>query len=251
MLGVPIWSHGLDSLVARSLDTIDGDTCGDPFVFACANPHSLVVAHRDARFHDALRAADAVVADGVGLTLAARLLARPLGTRITGTDYFLGVMGALEARGGGRVAFFGSSPRVLEALQARVRERFPRVAIVAAISPPFGEWSPGTNARLLAEINRAAPDVLWVGMTAPKQEKWVHDNRAALCCAVVGSIGAVFDYFAGTVRRAPQWICVAGFEWAYRLSFEPRRLWQRTLVSGPKFLSLALHETRRARAMKV
>ena len=248
MLGVPIWDQGLDALVARSMDAIDSDALGEPFVFACANPHSLVVAHRDADFHRALRTADAVVADGVGMQVAASMVGRRIGTRITGIDYFLGVMGALEARGGGRVAFFGSSAAVLQRLSGRVRERFPRVTIVAGLSPPYGAWPTETDARFVAEINRAAPDVLWVGMTAPKQEKWVRDHAPVLCCAVVGSIGAVFDYFAGTVRRAPQWVCHLGLEWAYRLAFEPRRLWRRTFVSGPQFLRLAISEARRARA---
>ena len=248
MLGVPIWDQGLEALIARSMDAIDSDSLGDPFVFACANPHSLVVAHRDADFHRALRTADAVVADGVGMQLAATLAGRRMGARITGIDYFCSIMKALQARGGGRVAFFGSSEAVLEQLQARVREHFPRVAVVAAISPPYGGWSPETNACFVAEINRAAPDVLWVGMTAPRQEKWVREHAPKLCCAVVGSIGAVFDYFAGTVRRAPQWVCDRGLEWAYRLAFEPRRLWRRTFVSGPQFLRLAMHEAWRGRA---
>ena len=160
-------------------------------------------------------------------------------------------MRALDARGGGRVTLFGSRQSVLDEIAVRVAQEFPRVSIVLAISPPYGEWSEETNARFLAEINESRPDVLWVGMTAPKQEKWVRANRHALRCGVVGSIGAVFDYFAGTVRRAPQWVCDSGFEWAWRLTLEPRRLWGRTFVSAPQFLALALSDSWRRSATKL
>ena len=245
ILGVPIWASGLPPLIARSLSAIDSPT--RPFIFACANPHSLTVAERDPLFKDALCAADAVVADGVGVRIAARLIRRKLGPRITGIDYFRALMGALEARGGGRVAFFGSQPQVLELLASRCAAAFPRVDVVLTLSPPYGAWTREANEEFIAAINGARPEVLWVGMTAPKQEKWVSENRPHLQCGVVGSVGAVFDYFAGTVRRAPQWLCDLGLEWAYRLSREPKRLWERTFVSAPQFLGLAMSEALRGR----
>ena len=112
---------------------------------------------------------------------------------------------------------------MLDQLVARGTARHFRMSRSRAISPPYGDWSPETNQRFIDEINESHPDVLWVGMTAPKQEKWVRDNQHKLRCGVVGSIGAVFDYFAGTVRRAPEWVCDMGLEWAYRLSREPER----------------------------
>ena len=89
---------------------------------------------------------------------------------------------------------------------------------------------------MIATINQAKPDVLWIGMTAPKQEKWMHANAAKLHAKVIGSIGAVFDFYAETYPRAPKWICNLGLEWTYRLSREPRRMWRRTVVSAPKFV---------------
>ncbi len=108
------------------------------------------------------------------------------------------------------------------------------------LSPPFGSWSDEQNRRMVQLINDAKPDVLWVGMTAPKQEKWVEENRHNLTAPVIGSIGAVFDFYAGTYARAPQWVCHIGLEWAYRFLLEPRRMWQRNCVSAPKFLWLVL-----------
>lgn len=246
MLGVPIWGQGLDDLVGDSLDAIERRASLErPYVFACANPHSLTVADRDPAFKSALVDADAVVADGVGVRIAANLCGRNLGPRITGIDYFNALMNALDSRGSSRVTFFGSRQPVLDALLARSAISFPQVSSMKAISPPYGDWSGEANDCFIDEINESRPDVLWVGMTAPKQEKWVRLNQHKLKCGVVGSVGAVFDYFAGTVRRAPQWVCDLGFEWAYRLSREPTRLWERTFVSAPQFLGLAMTEALR------
>jgi N-acetylglucosaminyldiphosphoundecaprenol N-acetyl-beta-D-mannosaminyltransferase len=242
ILGINLWSHGLEELVARSLSAVESRGEGQPLVFACANPHSLAVAEADSEFKTALRAADAVVADGVGLTVVARTVyGIPALPRITGSDYFQGVMQALNERGG-RVAFLGSKPEVLRLVEERCSVQYPRVHIAATISPPFGSWSEDLNESYLESIRAADVDALWVGMTAPKQEKWTQMHRERIHAGVVGSIGAVFDYFAGTVQRAPQWLCRAGFEWAYRLAREPARLWERNIISGPRFIGLALRD---------
>lgn len=244
ILGMRLWSRSVESLVSESLSELEARRADgrSPFVFACANPHSLTVAESDPEFKRALRAADAVVADGVGVTVIARAVygidSLP---RITGSDYFHGVMRELDSRGGS-AAFFGSSPAVLQLIEARCRERYPNVRLVAMISPPYGDWSAELDSCYLRAINEASPDVLWVGMTAPRQEKWAEANRARIHAPLVGSIGAVFDYFAGTVRRAPAWVCRAGFEWAYRFVREPRRLWERNLLSAPRFVGLALRD---------
>lgn len=243
ILGVSIWNASLDTLQEKTLEAVSARRRNRmrPFVFACANPHSLVVAERDGDFKGALREADAVVADGVGLALVSKLCGRELGPRITGTDYFMTVMRALNERGG-RVAFFGSSEQVLALLRARCAREFPEVTIVEAISPPWGTWSEVQDQQFIRRINSADVDVLWVGLTAPKQEKWVRRNLDALKVGAIGSIGAVFDYFAGTVVRAPKWFCDRGLEWAWRFAREPARLWERNLVSGPKFVVMALAE---------
>ena len=232
LLGVRIGARSLPELVAAGQAAIENRKA--PFVVACANPHSLVVARADAEFREALDRASAVVADGVGCRWGAALSGVSVGPRITGSDYFVSVMTALN-RASGRAFFFGSSESVLEKLRARLRRDFPRVE-VAMLSPPFRPWSEEENQRMVDQIHSFNPDVLWVGMTAPKQEKWVASNTARLGIPVIGSIGAVFDYYAGVTRRAPQWICNLGMEWLYRLPREPKRLWRRTFVSAPAFL---------------
>jgi N-acetylglucosaminyldiphosphoundecaprenol N-acetyl-beta-D-mannosaminyltransferase len=236
LLDVRIGSRSLAEIVSAAEDAIHARR--GPFVFACANPHSLVVARNDPAFRNALAKAEAVVADGVGCLWGAALAGVKVGPRITGTDFFLATMATVN-RLGGRAFFFGSSDAVLQRLAARVKRDFPAVS-VEVLSPPYRPWSDSENRQMLDQIHRFAPDVLWVGMTAPKQEKWVATNAAELAIPVIGSIGAVFDYYAGVTRRAPQWICDLGLEWLYRLPREPKRLWRRTFVSAPKFLWLVL-----------
>jgi N-acetylglucosaminyldiphosphoundecaprenol N-acetyl-beta-D-mannosaminyltransferase len=238
MMGVRIGTRSLQELVSASMLAVEDRR--EQFVFACANPHSLVTSRRDPEFRDALDKASAVVADGVGCTLAASITGMSVGPRITGSAYFLAMMAALNARGG-KVFFFGSREEVLFKLLARAKSDYPRVTI-AAYAPPFRPWSAKENDEMLAAIDRFEPDVLWVGMTAPKQEKWVSANLLRLRASVIASIGAVFDYYAGVTPRAPQWLCDLGFEWLYRLPREPRRLWQRTVVSAPLFFWFVLRE---------
>jgi N-acetylglucosaminyldiphosphoundecaprenol N-acetyl-beta-D-mannosaminyltransferase len=143
-------------------------------------------------------------------------------------------MAALNQKGG-KVFFLGARDNSLSKIVARATTDYPRL-IVATLSPPFGQWSPDENGQILRSIRDFQPDILWVGMTAPKQEKWVAANLSQLNTHLIGSIGAVFDYYAGVTPRAPQWICNLGVEWLYRLPREPLRLWRRTVVSAPLFL---------------
>jgi N-acetylglucosaminyldiphosphoundecaprenol N-acetyl-beta-D-mannosaminyltransferase len=237
-LGIPIDRKNLAEVTEEALEAINRRM--SQRVFVCANPHSLVVAQHDLGFQSALTQANLVVADGVGVTVMAKLAGLQIGPRITGTDYFQSVLNSLQQRGGGRIFFFGSSQRVLDLIAKRFIVDFPSLILCGIFSPPFGSWNDEENRRMVQVINDARPDVLWVGMTAPKQEKWVEENRQNLAVPVIGSIGAVFDFYAGTYARAPHWVCRIGLEWAYRFLLEPRRMWQRNCVSAPKFLWLVL-----------
>lgn len=238
LLGVGIDRRPLAALMDEAIAAIDRKI--SPVVFACANPHSLVVAQRDGFFRLALNRATHVVADGVGVTLMANLAQIAVGPRITGTDYFFALMGKLDHRGSGRVFFFGSSERVLQMLAANVSKHFPNLTICGTYSPPFRSWSTEENSNMVEHINQTKPDVVWVSMTAPKQEKWVENNRTVLKTAVIGSVGAVFDFVAGTHPRAPDWMCRMGIEWMYRLLKEPQRMWRRNFVSTPAFIAFVV-----------
>lgn len=240
MLGVSIHMSPLEDIVSVANQAIQGKR---PQVhFACANPHSLVTAKTDKEFTDALKNSDLVVADGTGVTLLARITSLPVPPRITGHDFFEGLLDVLNKQGKKRIFFFGSSDKVLEKIRTKLSDTYPNLEIAGTYSPPYRSWSQEENAAMISIINDSHADVLWVGMTAPKQEKWVFNNRAALNTPVIGSIGAVFDFIAGTHPRAPDWMCSCGIEWLYRLVKEPKRMWQRNIVSTPKFILSALKE---------
>lgn len=238
LLGVPIGVESLDALLAAAEEAIRRRR--SPFTCACANPHSLVVAQQDEMFRLALQSCSAVIADGAGVKLAGRLLLVDVGPRITGMDFFLALMRRLDAASG-KVFYLGSVDPVLEQIKRRMAQDFPQVS-VESFSPPFGTWSADMQSEIMRRIRAAGADVLWVGMTAPKQEKWIHAHADECDVPVVAAIGAVFDYYAGTVRRAPDWVCNLGFEWLYRLAGEPKRLWRRTVISAPHFAWLLLRQ---------
>lgn len=212
-----------------------------PLFFACANPHSIVVAHSNALFTRALKAADWLTPDGVGVVIASRLLGGKIRERITGSAVFFGLSKGLDDSGGHRCFFLGSSEETLAKIAQRFDNDYPSSELVGTYSPPFkSEFSESDVDAMIAAVNDAKPDVLWVGMTAPKQEIWIHNSLSRLDVSFVGAIGAVFDFYAGTVERPSRLFRGAGLEWLGRLLREPGRLWRRTIVSGPRFLLLAL-----------
>ncbi len=214
------------------------------FLIDTVNAHSFVVAQKDGAFAKALMRADALLPDGISIVKACRWLGTKNAPveKIAGADLFAYEMGKLEEKGG-TCFFLGSSPSTLEKIVERAAKDYPHIDI-KTFSPPYkADFSPEENQAMVDAVNAADPDLLWVGMTAPKQEKWLDEHWAELdirCHA--GAIGAVFDFFAGTVERAPQkWIDL-GLEWLYRLLKEPRRTWRRYLVNNPRFLWLVLQE---------
>lgn len=214
------------------------------FLIDTVNAHSFVVARKDGAFAKALMRADALLPDGISIVKACRWLGTKNAPveKIAGADLFAYEMGKLEEKGG-TCFFLGSSPSTLEKIVERAAKDYPHIDI-KTLSPPYkAVFSPEENQAMVDAVNAADPDLLWVGMTAPKQEKWLDEHWAELdirCHA--GAIGAVFDFFAGTVERAPQkWIDL-GLEWLYRLLKEPRRTWRRYLVNNPRFLWLVLQE---------
>ncbi|HIJ84669.1 MAG TPA: WecB/TagA/CpsF family glycosyltransferase [Magnetococcales bacterium] len=211
--------------------------------FVCANPHSLVVARTDAQFRQAILESDLIVADGAGIVLASRLLGGTIPYRVTGFDLFMGVSEVLSAMSGMRCFFLGSTPDTLEKIKDRMAVRFPRLEVVGCYSPPFvSDFSSEENDRMLQAIHQARPHVLWVGLTAPKQEKWIHAHIHRLEVPIVGPIGAVFDFFTGKVHRSAPVFQHLGLEWLPRLIQNPRHLWKRTFVSAPIFLWAVLRQ---------
>ena len=204
---------------------------------ACMNPHSFVESLNEAPFSQALRLANWLIPDGAGVVLASKILGGEIRERVTGSDIFRGVLEELNLAGGISVFFMGSTEETLAAIRARMAVEFPNIRIVGTYSPPYKpEFSDGDNRQMIEAINNAAPDVLWVGLTAPKQEKWIYQNKDKLDVKFIGAIGAVFDFYAGNIKRAPVIVQKMGLEWLYRWVQEPKRLWKRNVISTPKFI---------------
>ena len=206
------------------------------------NAHSFNVAQKDDLFAEALAKGDYLIPDGASIIKACKWLnakSQPK-ERIAGWDLFAFEMQRLNdksKRVKGKVMFMGSSEKVLALIRERAAKDFPNLEVVT-YSPPYKpEFSDEDNAAIIKAINEANPDLLWIGMTAPKQEKWTyqHWNELNIHCHV-GTIGAVFDFYAGTAQRAPKWWQEHSLEWLYRLIKEPKRMWRRYVIGNPLFL---------------
>ena len=235
MLGYDVQAGTTDSIAAEIIELSFGSS-RRPVWLACLNPHSYAIAKGDSSFRAALHSANWLVPDGIGIVLAASLFGRPLASRVTGFDIFERIMTALDERGGS-VFFLGSSPDTLRLISLRLREDYPNVVLCGLHSPPFKlAIDPDENRKIHEAISKAKPDVLWVGLGAPKQEKWLATNCNSLDFRFAGAIGAVFDFYAGKIHRSPPLFQRLGLEWLPRLCQEPRRLWRRTAISAPIFL---------------
>lgn len=226
----------LDELITRSVHTISSN---NKALFACANAHSIMTSKNDTEFDIALKSTDFLVADGSGISFAGYILNTNFGPRITGHDYFIALNEALRTGINGRKArifFMGSSQRTLNNIERNFKKIYPEIELCGMYSPPYGEWPDGENEKIITNINKSKADVVWVGMTAPKQEKWAFQNQEHINAGIIGSIGAVFDFFAGTLNRAPEWMRKMGIEWLYRFIAEPKRTWRRHLISEPLFV---------------
>lgn len=225
---------GYDVFVGRlSSITIDPDK---KRIINTINPHSYVTAKSDRVFREALLASDTLLPDGSGIVLAAKRIYGQTIKKIAGADLHLYLLEELE-KTGGSVFYMGASQKTLDLIHARIAHEYPTIR-VGSYSPPYkAEFSEEENDEIVRRVNVFAPDVLFVGMTAPKQEKWLHAHRDRLDFKVAASIGAVFDFYAGTVVRPSQFWIDLHLEWLPRLLKEPRRLWKRNFVSTPLFLA--------------
>lgn len=202
------------------------------------NAHSYNTALKDALFAEALTKGDALIPDGASIVKACKWInskSQPK-ERIAGWDLFTFEMERLNKKGG-KCFFMGSSEKVLALIKEKAKTIYPNI-IVETYSPPYKpEFSEQDNIAIIEAINKANSDLLWIGMTAPKQEKWTysHWHELDIHCHV-GTIGAVFDFFAGTMERAPIWWQEHSLEWLYRLIKEPKRMWRRYIIGNTLFI---------------
>lgn len=233
--GFSVMNSNQQTILADIVSWIrSGDHCR---WLACLNPHSYAAALDDMEFKDALHSADWLIPDGSGIVLASYLLGGNIRRRITGSDIFSALNSKANELGGFSVFFLGSTPDCLEDIRVRMERDYPKIRFAGSYSPPFKHiYSEGELEAMVATINRAKPDILWIGMTAPKQEKWIHQNLHRLDVRFAAAVGAVFDFYTGRVKRSHPIFQRLGLEWLPRLIQEPRRLWKRMFISAPVFM---------------
>lgn len=204
-------------------------------IVSTINPHSYCVAKNDKFYNEALHFSDILLPDGIGIVLAVHILTGNKIVRLAGSDLHYRLLQKMN-ESHGTVFYVGSSSGTLKRIQKKVMQEYPNI-VVASYAPPFKPvFTEADNAKILAAINEFRPDVLFVGMTAPKQEKWVHENKNEIDAKVICSIGAAFDFYAGTVKRPGKFWIRLYMEWLLRFLRNPKRLWRRNFISAPLFL---------------
>ncbi|MGH7984749.1 MAG: WecB/TagA/CpsF family glycosyltransferase [Candidatus Binataceae bacterium] len=238
ILGVTVSAVNL----ATTLEVIESWIASRISHYVCVTGvHGIMESYRDPELMEIHNRAGLVTPDGMPLVWLSRRTFPYVG-RVYGPDLVL----ALCARSqdtGYRHFFYGATVPTLSTLQRRLICRFPKLNIVGTFSPPFRSPSLEEDGQIVARIKAAKPDVLWVGLSTPKQERWMANHVEKLGIPALIGVGAAFDFHAGVKRQAPLWMQRSGLEWTFRLATEPRRLWRRYLTNNPAFVYLILLDT--------
>jgi N-acetylglucosaminyldiphosphoundecaprenol N-acetyl-beta-D-mannosaminyltransferase len=233
VLGVGVHAIDLPGAVSIIEAAVRQGTKG----FVClTSVHGVMEAQRDSRFRDLLNQALLVAPDGMPTVWVGRLQGNATMKRVFGPDLMLEV--CRRSTGTGiRHFLYGGNPGIADDLAERLRCRFPGIAVVGTFTPPFRPLAPPEQLALERQMESTAPDIVWVGLSTPKQEKFMAANFQRLPCKIMVGVGAAFDIHTGHVKDAPKWIKDAGLQWAHRLCQEPGRLWKRYLVNNSAFLA--------------
>jgi N-acetylglucosaminyldiphosphoundecaprenol N-acetyl-beta-D-mannosaminyltransferase len=220
------------SIFNSSLSKLSFDT---KCLISTVNQYSYMVAEKDEEFKKALMESDILLPDGVGIVAAAKMLNGETVKKIAGADIHLHLLLKLN-REGGKCFYLGASETTLAAIRKRMSKDYPKVK-VGTYSPPYkAAFTAEEDAEMINAVNEFNPDVLFIGMTAPKQEKWAHKYKDQLDATIICPIGAVFDFYAETITRPSEFWINLGLEWAVRLVKEPKRMSKRYLYYGPAFV---------------
>ena len=238
--GVKIDNYTFDDVVERITDHAMKGVV--PSYVVTPNAQHVLSLQRDADFRSIYEKAFLAVPDGVSLLWSAKFLKTPLNGRVNGTDLFE-ELSAVAVRKGLKVFLLGGRPGAAEAAKKTLQARHPNLQIVGTHCPPYGfESQPEELASINSKIKAAAPDILFVGLGAPKQEKWIYQNYQELGVPVSLGIGVSFELVADMVQRAPLWMQKWGLEWLFRLIVEPKRLWKRYVMGNPQFMWLVIKQ---------
>jgi N-acetylglucosaminyldiphosphoundecaprenol N-acetyl-beta-D-mannosaminyltransferase len=231
VLGVGVSLVNID----RALDEIEvWIKAGDQTYVCVCSVHGVMECQRSDELRQIFNSAGMVTPDGMPLVWLARGRDAQV-SRVYGPDLMLAEF-QRSTTAGHRHFLYGGGPGVSTRLAAKMQSRFPGLAVVGTMEPPFAPLDQLASAETAAAINAAGADVVWVGISSPKQERWMAMMRPQLQAPVLIGVGAAFDFHSGTVRQAPRWMQRSGLEWLFRLITDPRRLWRRYLINNPWFL---------------
>ena len=230
----------------RTLDILDRWITEGHREYVCVTGvHGVMESRRDERLQQIHNEAGLVTPDGMPLVWWARSQGWRQARRVYGPDLLLACC-ERSITTGYRHFFYGGGDGVADLLARRLSRRFSGLCVAGTYTPPFRPLSPEEDEEVVARINEAAPDIVWVGLSTPKQEFWMAEHAGRLEAPVLIGVGAAFDFHAGLKAQAPRWMQQSGLEWLFRLGTEPRRLWKRYLMNNPAFVWLALQELWRA-----
>jgi N-acetylglucosaminyldiphosphoundecaprenol N-acetyl-beta-D-mannosaminyltransferase len=227
IFGIPVWGLHLRDFVQLARTLIKAKR---KVLFTTIGAPSIVASQKCSEFFEHFQLADVVLPDGILPTWILRSLKYNVSERVPGPDFVDAFLPVAEKEGF-TLFFLGATNETLEKLKTNCQKKHRLLNIIGVLSPPFEEFDEQTNRSLVAAINQKRPDVLFVGMTAPKQELWLSHNFDQLDVLFAMGVGASFDYLAGNKPRVPKWLGRLGFEWLYRLILEPSRLWHRNLTN--------------------
>ncbi len=237
--GVEINNLSIQEVLSSIVSLIED---GKPSFVATCNVDHIIKLKKDAEFKKVYDSAVLVVPDGVPLLWASNLFGTPLKERVNGTDLFE-LLCELSARNGFRIFLLGGRSHAASLAADVLRKRYEGISITGTYSPPIGfEFDPAENSRITDMIKSSGCDILFVGLGAPKQEKWIYRFKDEYKAPVSIGIGVSFEFVAGMVKRAPRWMQVVGLEWFWRLLMEPARLWKRYLIDDMQFFWLVLKQ---------
>jgi len=239
VLGVSVDAVQIPDVISQMRDWVERRETGH--YIAVTGMHGVMEAQHDARFRRVLADAGLVVPDGMPLVWIGRLRGQALRRRVYGPELLLRFCED-TSRTHCRHFFYGGEEGLAKQLAESLAQSCPGMKIVGTYSPPFRSLTPEEDVEVTEQINRAAPDVLWVGLSTPKQELWMSEHRDVLRVPVMVGVGAAFDFLSARKKQAPLWMREHGLEWLFRLSREPRRLWRRYLINGPEFAFLVVLE---------
>ena len=203
-----------------------------------SNVHTVVMSYEDEKYRNIQNSAAMVLPDGKPLSVVSRLRGFKEAQKVSGPDLMPAMFRVSEEKEYTHY-FYGSTEETLEKLKEALLVRYPNLKIVGMYSPPFRPLTQEEDEEIIQQINDVSPDFIWIGLGAPKQERWMYDHKDKMCGVMLG-VGAGFDFHAGTVKRAPVWMQKCGLEWLHRLTQDPKRLFKRYVVTNSKFLWLIL-----------